>query len=207
MRTRRLLIGSALLDLQGGVSSVTPSQQAVRALHRSAVARPPDDGPFVNLGTEPQRARQRDQKPRDHSGEPKECVDHGCLHEVECYTRDGVLRVLDRRPRCVAGATGARSPERIAGWAVFVGLKRSEKRAMKLAAIGLATGACRRNGICDGWWCWCQWWVSDRPTPMVRRWCDRGHRPMAAMTLGIALVKGQRPPTGFSGADRPGGRA
>jgi hypothetical protein len=31
---------------------------------RLAVARTPDDGPFVNLGTEPQRAHQRDQSPR-----------------------------------------------------------------------------------------------------------------------------------------------
>jgi hypothetical protein len=67
---------------------------------RSAVARTPDDGPFVNLGTEPQRAHQRDHEPSDDSGEPEQCVDHGRLHEVECYTGDGVLRVLDRRSRC-----------------------------------------------------------------------------------------------------------
>ena len=47
---------------------------------RSAVARTPDDGSFVNLGTEPQRARQRDHKPSDDSGEPEQCVDHGRLH-------------------------------------------------------------------------------------------------------------------------------
>jgi hypothetical protein len=93
----------------------------------------------VNLGTEPQRARQRDQKPCDHSGEPKECVDHGCLHEVECYTRDGVLRVLDRRISMRRG--GHWRP--ISGTFSCVGrFRRSEtirEKAMKLAAIGLAT--------------------------------------------------------------------
>jgi hypothetical protein len=98
-------------------------------------------------------------------------VDHGCLHEVECYTRDGVLRVLDRQSRCVAGATGARSPERLAAWAVFVGLKRSEKRPrnsrrsdwrrrwrlpaqrrLRREVVVLAPAA-----------------VSDRPTPIVRQ--------------------------------------
>jgi hypothetical protein len=48
------------------------SDRVSTAPHASAVARPPHDGPIVNLDR-----RQRDQKPRYHSGEPKACVDHG----------------------------------------------------------------------------------------------------------------------------------
>jgi hypothetical protein len=78
LRNRLLTLCQAHGSIQMEQRRTARVEAGLRQGQRSAVARPPRDGPIMKVGNEPHRARQRDQKPGDHSGEPKDCVDHGC---------------------------------------------------------------------------------------------------------------------------------